>query len=261
MQSLWQKLVEGHSDFFCFALLPTLTVTLAYFVGAIPCWLLDRSSRFRKYKIQPLMQDTRTWLQCVWHVVRYKFVAEIPLTFASFPLFVWLGVQKDLPLPAAGTILGTLVVSCVIEDAWHYFAHRSLHTRWAFKKIHYQHHAYTTPIAVAANYAHPIETIYTGFGTILPVLLIRPHLYTMLIWIALRQWQALAVHVGYDFPWAPSRFLPFIGGAKFHDRHHRRFNRNYAPMFVWLDRLLGTADEKALGPHGLAAPTPIIAEE
>ena len=72
----------------------------------------------------------------------------------------------------------------------------------------------------------------------------------------------MSVHVGYDLPWPPSRFLPLVGGARFHDRHHRRFNRNYAPTFVWLDRLLGTADEVNLGPRPAgAAEQPVVIEE
>ena len=40
--------------------------------------------------------------------------------------------------------------------------------------------------------------------------------------------------------------------ARFRDVHailpdHERFTSNFAPTFVWLDRILGTADEKDLG--------------
>jgi methylsterol monooxygenase len=181
------------------------------------------------------------------HVFLHKLTSEIPLTLGSYPFFVWLGVESKAPLPSLWTIVWTLALSFVIEDAWHYFAHRSLHAKWAYAKIHHIHHKYTTPFGIAANYAHPLETFYTGFGTILAVLVIRPHLATMLIWIVARQWQAVSVHVGFDFPWRLSRVLPILGGARFHDRHHERFTCNYAPTFVWWDRILKTADEENLG--------------
>lgn len=262
MDDLWRQLIDGRSDFFLYAILPTIVVTSAYAAGALVGLALDRAPSLRRYKIQKQVHDGADWWQCLRHIVANKLMSEIPLTFAAYPVFVWLGVRKDLPLPGAQRVILVLIASFVIEDAWHYFAHRALHTRWAFKHIHYLHHRYTTPFAVAANYAHPLETLFTGFGTVLPVLLLRPHLWTMLVWVAVRQWQAMSVHVGYDFPWRPSRYLPFLGGARFHDRHHRRFNRNYAPTFVWLDRLLGTADEKNLGPRpDGVAPDPVIAEE
>jgi sterol desaturase/sphingolipid hydroxylase (fatty acid hydroxylase superfamily) len=239
-----------------------VAVNAGYLAGALLCLALDLVPPLRKYKIQPQVHGLSAWWRCTRHVVLNKLMSEIPMTVIAYPLFIKLGVSKDLPLPGWGALALTLAACFVVEDAWHYFAHRSLHTRWGYQHIHYMHHHYTTPFGVAANYAHPLETLWTGFGTALPVLLFRPHLSTMLIWIMVRQWQAISVHVGYDFPWRPSRFIPFMGGARFHDRHHRRFNRNYAPTFVWLDRLLGTADERDLGPRAAGAPeSPVIVEE
>lgn len=260
MDELWSRFVSHHGNLFLYAVMPTIVVNAAYLVGCAVSAVLDAMPSLRPYKIQEKVQTRAEWGYCLGHLTLNKLISEIPLTFAAYPAFVWLGVRKEGPLPSANTIILTLIASFIVEDAWHYFAHRTLHLRWAFKHIHYQHHRYTTPFGPAANFAHPLETLFTGFGTVLPVLMFRPHLYTLLIWVAVRQWQAMSVHVGYDFPWRPSRWLPFLGGARFHDRHHRRFNRNYAPTFVWIDRLLGTADEKNLGPRR-GAPDPVIAEE
>jgi methylsterol monooxygenase len=243
MEHLWRFLVEHCSDFMLYAIAPTIVVNLAWFGGALVGLWLDGIPSLRRYKIQERANGTPEFWRCVRRSLLHKLVAEVPLTFAAYPIFVFIGVRKDLPLPGAATVALTLAVCLVIEDAWHYFAHRTLHTRWAYRHIHYLHHHYTTPFAVAASYAHPLETVFTGFGTVLPVLLLRPHLATVLLWVVVKQLQATLVHSGYQFPWRPSRFLPFLVSAGFHDWHHRRFNRNYAPNFVWLDRLLGTADE------------------
>lgn len=260
MQDLWRALTDGRSDLFLYAVLPTVAVTLAYLSGALVCLWMDHAPSLRPYKIQRRIHDGAAWWRCIRSLIFSKLVAEIPLTVVAYPAFVWLGVRKDLPLPGLGMVLITLAASFIVEDAWHYFAHRTLHTRWAFRHIHHIHHHYTTPFGVAANYAHPGETIFTGFGTVLPVLLLRPHLSTLLVWIVVRQWQAVSVHCGYDLPHRLSRYLPFLGGARFHDRHHRRFNRNYAPTFVWLDRMLGTADEKDLGVRPAGAPEVAVDE-
>ncbi len=262
METWWRALVERSSNFTLFALMPTILVNLAWIGGAFACLALSAFPSLQKYKIQPRENPMTEFWRCARHSLRNKLISEIPLTFAAYPIFVWLGIQKDAPLPSVTTVLLTLIFALLVEDAWHYFAHRSLHTRWAFKKIHYLHHHYTTPFGIASSYAHPAETIYTGFGTVLPMLILRPHLFTLLLWVVVKQLQATAVHSGYQLPWRPSRFLPFLVSAGFHDRHHRRFNRNYAPNFVWFDRLLGTADESDLGPRAQGVPEmPVIAEE
>lgn len=247
MSELWQQFVAGRSNFFLYALMPSIVVTVAYITGSFASWLIERSSALQKHKIQRKPQTGATWRECIRHVFFHKLTSEIPLTWAAYPIFLFVGVTHEPPLPNALTVLLTLAGCLVVEDAWHYFAHRTLHAPWAYKKIHHIHHKYTTPFGAAANYAHPAETIFTGFGTVIPVILFRPHLFTVLVWIVVRQWQAISVHVGYDLPFRPSRFLPFLGGARFHDRHHERFTSNFAPTFVWLDRILGTADEKDLG--------------
>ena len=252
MDALWLDFCRVRSDFFLYGVVPSITVTLAYLSGSLLCYVLDRLPRLRKHKIQSKVHDGRAWRECLRYVFFHKLTSEIPLTFAGFPIFVAIGVSKDLPLPSLGAVLLTLGAAFVIEDAWHYFAHRALHHKWAYAKIHHIHHKYTTPFGVAANYAHPAETIFTGFGTLLAVIVLRPHLATVLVWIVVRQWQAISVHVGYDFPWRPARWLPILGGARFHDRHHQRFTCNYAPTFVWFDRLLGTADEEGLGERARA---------
>ncbi len=261
MEELWRELVARSSNFTLFALMPIVVVNLAWATGALLCLGLDQVPALQRYKIQEKRNGTREFFRAAWHAVLTKCVSEIPLTIAAYPIFVWLGVTTAAPLPSTARVLATLAFCLVVEDAWHYFAHRTLHTRWGFRKIHYLHHHYTTPFAVAASYAHPLETIFTGFGTVLPVLILRPHLFTMLVWVVVKQAQATMVHSGYQFPWRLSRFLPFLVSAGFHDRHHRRFNRNYAPNFIWLDRLLGTADEKELGPRRGRPEVPVTVEE
>jgi len=51
------------------------------------------------------------------------------------------------------------------------------------------------------------------------------------------------VHSGYDFPWSLNNWVPFWGGAEFHDYHHMAFTGNYASTFTLWDWVFGT-DEK-----------------
>jgi methylsterol monooxygenase len=54
----------------------------------------------------------------------------------------------------------------VLEDAWHYVSHRILHNRYLYKHIHKLHHEFSAPFGLAAEYAHPIEILVLGMGTV-----------------------------------------------------------------------------------------------
>jgi sterol desaturase/sphingolipid hydroxylase (fatty acid hydroxylase superfamily) len=93
------------------------------------------------------------------------------------------------------------------------------------------------------RYAHPVETLFLGFGSMLGPILCATHLLEVWVWLCFRLVQTVEVHCGYDFPWAPNHWVPFWGGAKFHDFHHERFTGNYASTFVVWDAVFGTDDK------------------
>jgi len=122
-----------------------------------------------------------------------------------------------------------------------------LHYGWFYKNIHKVHHEHNAPFGIAAEYAHPVETIFLGIGTALGPMIVcfyqGSHLFTLWIWLLFRLWQTVDVHSGYDFPWSPNHFIPFWGGADFHDFHHMAFVGNYASTFTYCDKLFGTDDK------------------
>ena len=57
------------------------------------------------------------------------------------------------------------VLFCMfIEDTFHFWLHRLLHIGIFYKKIHKQHHEYSAPFGLAAEYAHPIEILILGIS-------------------------------------------------------------------------------------------------
>ncbi|KAL6981807.1 hypothetical protein U1Q18_023427 [Sarracenia purpurea var. burkii] len=47
----------------------------------------------------------------------------------------------------------------------------------------------------------------------------------------------------YEFPWSPSKYVPFYGGAEYHDYHHfvgGKSQSNFASVFTYCDYLYGT---------------------
>lgn len=93
---------------------------------------------------------------------------------------------------------------------------------------------------MCAEYAHPIETMVLGVGTLIGPLLMADHFVTLLAWLSVRVLQTVEVHSGYDFPWSPNRWLPFWGGAEYHDFHHKTFLGPYASTFTWTDGWFNT---------------------
>ena len=91
-------------------------------------------------------------------------------------------------------------------------AHQLLHTSFLYKRVHKLHHQYAAPFGLAAEYAHPVETMILGAGTISGPLLYcwytrEFHILSMYIWVVLRLFQAIDAHSGYGIL-RPYLFIP-----------------------------------------------------
>ncbi|ANB11626.1 methylsterol monooxygenase [Sugiyamaella lignohabitans] len=201
---------------------------------------------FRKYKIQDTkIPTTKEYWECLKSVLlSHLFVEAIPI-FGFYPVCEYFNISIGVPFPSWKDWAIQTATFFVLEDTWHYWGHRLLHTKYLYKRIHKQHHKYAAPFGLTAEYAHPVEVAFTGTGTVGSPLLWayvfgNLHLITVLTWIVLRLFQAIDSHSGYEFPWSLDHFLPVWSGADHHDDHHRYFTGNYASSFRWWDYFLGT---------------------
>ena len=144
-------------------------------------------------------------------------------------------------IPNWKVLLLQLAFCFFMEDTAHYWFHRWLHTPWAYHVIHKMHHEFESPTILSTSFAHPLEILILGFATFLGPLLLRPHFLTLLIFVNLRQLAACETHSGFDFPFSPNNLAPnLIGGADFHDFHHRRCSGVFSSNFMWWDIWCGT---------------------
>ncbi|KAK8140183.1 C-4 methylsterol oxidase [Apiospora sp. TS-2023a] len=247
-QYWWAHYTYWQNSIISTGLLAFWSHELVYFGRNIPWIVADAlPSVFGRYKIQGAAKQptaAQQW-ECVKYILLLHIFAEIPLMVAFHPICELFGLSVEVPFPAWPTIAGQIAIFFVIEDAYHYWIHRFLHWGPMYKNVHRIHHQYSAPFGMAAEYASPIETVLLGIGTIGSPILYgaltgNVHLWTVLIWVVFRQFQAIDAHSGYDFPWSLRHVLPFWGGADWHDDHHRYFIGNYSSSFRYWDILMGT---------------------
>lgn len=136
-----------------------------------------------------------------------------------------------------------ILFSVFCEDFFFYWSHRTLHIPFLYKRIHKKHHEYYNTIAAASVYAHPLELI---FGNVFPmmsaclILRSRMHLVTLGAWIPMRIFMTHDGHSGYDFPFSPSKALPFASTSVYHNYHHLKNIGNYGSSLRIWDQIFGT---------------------
>ncbi|KAK0549680.1 C-4 sterol methyl oxidase [Tilletia horrida] len=220
---------------------------VVYFGRAIPWIIIDRMPSMRKYKLQEEKVPTpaQQW-KCTRDVLISHFTVELPQIWSFHPICEYFGMAThQVPFPPLSKMAWQIALFFVFEDAFHYFAHRALHWGPLYKHIHKKHHEFSAPFGLAAEYAHPLEVLILGSGTIggpfaLCALTKDLHILTVYIWITLRLWQAIDAHSGYDLPISLRHFIPFWAGADHHDYHHQAFVGCYSTSFRYLDHFFGT---------------------
>jgi len=167
--------------------------------------IVDAIPYFRKYKLQPgKLPSTKEQWECTKFVLLTHFTVEIPQIWLFHPMADYLGMKTyHVPFPSWQTSVAQIALFFVLEDIWHYFAHKFLHWGPMYKNVHKWHHKYSAPFGLCAEYAHPAEILILGTGTIGGPLLYcwltaNLHFVTVYMFVTLRLFQAVDAHSGYD---------------------------------------------------------------
>lgn len=216
----------------------TFTITLNIWpviFQRIPC--------LQRFKIQPEKRPATAhdWWHVLLHITASQICVQLPLVAGLYFFVTFFNIPHDYEsMPSALSMSWRIVFALVIDDTWVYWGHRFLHDKRIYKYIHKVHHTYTVPFAPNAEYEHPFETVFLGAGFFIACMVLTSHLGFLWVWLFARLLVTYESHSGYDMPYSIPRLFPCYSGAREHDWHHQCFQGNYAPTFLWWDRICST---------------------
>lgn len=231
--------------------------TVIYWVHALVLSIFQISKYGRKIlhlKIQPEKTvSVKLWIKAAAFVLfnqlvvgsifgivlRELYKIRLGLPYLSSNT-VFLNHFLDRPPASLFEWMYSLLFYIVFEEIGFYYLHRLFHkVPFLYRNIHKKHHEFTSPIAVAAIYCHPIEHFFVNLMPLFSGCLVLGTQSLAIVW----SWTFLAIintvnsHCGYVFPGFPSPLA--------HDFHHYRFTSNYGIMGI-LDSFHGTDSQYKL---------------
>ncbi|KAJ5780355.1 hypothetical protein N7457_005515 [Penicillium paradoxum] len=236
--TLWSQIVARYSPQ-QIEFLGTLLFQILFFWIPSLCYMsLDviAPSFSQRHKIQPApKQPSRQEIARCFIVVTQNQIISSILHLLLLSATTYAGINSsyriESSLPTLAEILRDVFLSLLMREVMFYYSHRILHTPSLYARIHKKHHRFTAPIALAAQFAHPIEQIVANALPVsLPPQLLRSHIVSFWVFLAYELFNMSTVHSGYDF---------FHNKAKMHDLHHEKFNLNYGTLGL-LDWVHGT---------------------
>lgn len=133
-------------------------------------------------------------------------------------------------------VIGSTVLYFVLLDGGAYYAHRLLHVKPLYMRIHRHHHAYVAPTPWVAAAIHPAELLLLQFTSLIWVFILPMHpgsVITVLVYVLVYNIiDHSGAKVGSMLPWQPH--------SQFHDDHHAHFHVNFGQHLTLWDRIHGT---------------------
>ena len=198
----------------------------------------------QKFRIQPSMPKKKQ----LRHEIIYSFSTVFIFSVVGIAAyFLYINGYTTLYLKTAeygwGYLFLSLGLMLIIHDAYFYWSHRLLHTKWLFRKIHVVHHRSINPTPLAAYSFHPLEALLESM-IIFPFISIFPvHIVVFLFFTTTVIVTNVIGHLGYEFfpeKLRNSSFGKLLTFSTHHNLHHQRNNKNYGYYFTIWDKVMKT---------------------
>ena len=204
--------------------------------------LVASKAFIQRYKIQPNKSVTGAELTKLVKAV----LANHTMLLVGFLLLRKLGdslrglkghfqEMVDRPIPSIKRIFTEYIINLGVFEVIFYALHWSLHRPQWYKQIHKQHHEFKAPIALASEYAHPLEFVLSNIipGAVGP-LLTKAHPISTWVWLCGSIVMTNTHHSGFMWPWYPAN-----SWTSAHDYHHYLFEDQMG-VVGFMDWLCGT---------------------
>ncbi len=187
---------------------------------------------------------------------KQKIINEIKYSFLTFCIFGIVGIgvfvaskmgytkiYSEISQYGYAYFFLSIAIAILIHDVYFYFAHRLMHHKWLFKKVHSVHHQSTNPSPWASFSFHPLEAVLEA--AIVPILVVIMPIHPLAIvsFMFFMTFMNVLGHLGVElYPnwFLKSQWTNWNNTSLHHNMHHQKFNCNYGLYFNWWDRLFGT---------------------
>ncbi|KAJ2848382.1 C-4 sterol methyl oxidase, partial [Coemansia brasiliensis] len=147
----WFSLFEGRNEAITFGIVAFIVHQTVYYGRYLPYFICDYIPAMKQYKLQPDKEiSNQQWWKCVRSLLVSQIFVQLPMMMFFLPAARMVGFECGAPFPAWLRVAFQVCVFFVIEDFYHYWAHRLFHYGIFYKRIHKVHHEHTAPFGIAA---------------------------------------------------------------------------------------------------------------
>lgn len=167
-EPVWDSIFENYSLPVVCCVGGTMMHILIYSMLSIFALVIQNVADFQELKIQQNKKPAsfRDWMYIMKEVLASMLFWQGPFLYGQY------GFVEMVSLPLEYKKIGSVewylffcFAAAVIEDVWHFMAHRTCHVnKWLYKNVHKLHHTYTSPFGPVAEQAHVVETLFLGLG-------------------------------------------------------------------------------------------------
>lgn len=237
LSSLWHDIVDNHSPETIEVVGSALIQILGFLAPAFSYQVFDlcfpqtsQASKLQEAKKQP--PKHMIWRCVGLALFNHAMLISGHAVQAYFVFGAMFRIEKALP--SAIEVFTHFVVATLFRDVLFYYVHRLLHMKFFYRHLHHVHHQFPAPIALAAVYSHPIDhMMQNAFPIAFPMIVLRSHFLTVVLFATVALLDAALAHSGYDFLRVPAK-------VSMHDLHHMTSKGGYGVLGL-MDWIHGTS--------------------